>query len=75
LDVAELVLDETDRNEYLNVCAGLAVLSGIAASDAICCTRLAVAIEVMTTAEQQTCSSTRHPMASSSLTISCACST
>lgn len=37
LDVADLALDETRHNEYLNVSAGLAVLSGIAASDAICC--------------------------------------
>jgi hypothetical protein len=40
LDVAELVLGERDRDEYLNVAAGLAVLAGIAASDAICCVRL-----------------------------------
>jgi hypothetical protein len=40
LDVASAVLDERDRDEYLNVAAGLAVLAGIAASDAICCARL-----------------------------------
>ncbi|MGH3422536.1 MAG: hypothetical protein ACRDOD_23430, partial [Streptosporangiaceae bacterium] len=40
LDVAESVLDERDSGEYLNVAAGLAVLAGIAASDAICCIRL-----------------------------------
>jgi hypothetical protein len=40
LDVAALVLDERDRDEYLNVSAGLAVLAGIAASDSICCARL-----------------------------------
>jgi hypothetical protein len=40
LDVAELVLDERDRDEHLNVAAGLAVLAGIAAADSICCTRL-----------------------------------
>src|SRR5215475_6506606 len=40
LEVAGLVLDERERNEYLNVAAGLAVLAGIAASDAICCARL-----------------------------------
>jgi len=40
LEVAKSVLDERDRDEYLNVAAGLAVLSGIAASDAICCIRL-----------------------------------
>jgi hypothetical protein len=40
LEVAELVLDERGRDEYLSVSAGLAVLSGIAASDAICCRRL-----------------------------------
>jgi hypothetical protein len=39
LEVAKSVLDEL-RDEYLNVAAGLAVLSGIAASDAICCIRL-----------------------------------
>ena len=42
IDVAELVLSETDRDEYLTVAAGLAVLAGIAASDAICCARLQV---------------------------------
>lgn len=36
LAVSELVLDEAGGKEYLNVSAGLAVLSGIAASDAIC---------------------------------------
>lgn len=40
LEVAGLVLDECDRDEYLNVSAGLAVLAGIAASDTICCARL-----------------------------------
>ena len=40
LEVAELVLDEHQRDEYLSVAAGLAVLAGIAASDAICCARL-----------------------------------
>lgn len=40
LEVSELVLDERDRDEYLSVSAGLAVLAGIAASDAICCRRL-----------------------------------
>lgn len=39
-EVADLVLGERDRDEYLNVAAGLAVLAGIAASDAICCARL-----------------------------------
>jgi hypothetical protein len=34
------VLGEHDRDEHLNVAAGLAVLAGIAASDSICCTRL-----------------------------------
>jgi len=42
LEVAALVLDECDRDEYLNVSAGLAVLAGIAASDTICCARLRV---------------------------------
>jgi hypothetical protein len=40
LDVAGSVLDERDRDEYLNVAAGLAVLAGIAASDALCCARV-----------------------------------
>jgi hypothetical protein len=40
LEVAELVLDDGERDEFLNVAAGLAVLAGIAASDSICCTRL-----------------------------------
>jgi hypothetical protein len=40
LDVARLVLDENNQNEYLNVAAGLANLAGIAASDSICCARL-----------------------------------
>jgi hypothetical protein len=40
LEVADLVLGERDRDEYLNVSAGLAVLAGIAASDSICCARL-----------------------------------
>jgi hypothetical protein len=40
LEVAELVLGEKERDEYLNVAAGLAVLAGIAASDSICCARL-----------------------------------
>jgi hypothetical protein len=40
LEVARQVLAEPRRGEYLNVAAGLAVLSGIAASDAICGARL-----------------------------------
>jgi hypothetical protein len=40
LEVAALVLKERDRDEYLNVSAGLAVLAGIAAPDSICCARL-----------------------------------
>jgi hypothetical protein len=40
LEVAELVLGEKERDEYLNVAAGLAMLAGIAASDSICCARL-----------------------------------
>jgi hypothetical protein len=40
LEVSELALDERDRDEYLSVSAGLAVLAGIAASDAICCRQL-----------------------------------
>lgn len=42
LEVADLVLGEKERDEYLNVAAGLAVLAGIAASDAICCARLRI---------------------------------
>lgn len=42
LEVADLVLGDTDRDEYPNVAAGLAVLAGIAAADAICCARLRV---------------------------------
>jgi hypothetical protein len=38
--VAREVLQEPARDEYLNVAAGLAVLAGIAASDAICGIRL-----------------------------------
>lgn len=40
LEVAELVLVESDKEEFSSVAAGLAVLAGIAASDAICCVRL-----------------------------------
>ncbi|MGH9063469.1 MAG: hypothetical protein ACRDZQ_08050 [Acidimicrobiales bacterium] len=40
LEAAELVLGEPSRREFGNVAAGLAVLAGIAASDAICCSRL-----------------------------------
>ena len=40
VEVAVLVLDERDRNEMPGVAAGLAVLAGIAASDAICASRL-----------------------------------
>ncbi|MGH7868625.1 MAG: hypothetical protein ACREP9_13605 [Candidatus Dormibacteraceae bacterium] len=40
LEIAELVLEEPESEEFLNVSAGLAVLAGIAASDAICCRRL-----------------------------------
>jgi hypothetical protein len=39
LEIAELVLDD-DRSEMPGVAAGLAVLAGIAASDAICARRL-----------------------------------
>ena len=42
LETAEAVLDEQAREEFLSVAAGLAVLAGIAASDAICCARLKV---------------------------------
>jgi hypothetical protein len=40
LEVADLVLDEKDRVEMPGVAAGLAVLAGIAGSDAICARRL-----------------------------------
>ena len=40
LQVAASVLAEPDRGEYFDVAAGLAVLAGIAASDAICGIRL-----------------------------------
>ena len=40
LDVALRVMQEPARGEYLNVAAGLSVLAGIAASDAICGIRL-----------------------------------
>jgi hypothetical protein len=40
VEVAELVLVEPTRGEFLNVSAGLAVLAGIAASDSICCIRI-----------------------------------
>lgn len=40
LDVAVLVLDDTGRVEMPSVAAGLAVLAGIAGSDAICTVRL-----------------------------------
>jgi hypothetical protein len=40
LEVAELVLEEKDRVELPGVAAGLAVLAGIAGSDAICARRL-----------------------------------
>jgi hypothetical protein len=40
LEVAGAVLEERGRDEYLNVAAGLAVLAGVAACDAICGMRL-----------------------------------
>jgi hypothetical protein len=40
LDVSATVLAEPEKAEYLNVAAGLAVLAGIAGSDAICGIRL-----------------------------------
>ena len=42
LEVADLVLDEHERVEMPGVAAGLAVLAGIAGSDAICASRLGV---------------------------------
>jgi hypothetical protein len=40
LEVADVVLDEPRSDAFLNVAAGLAVLAGVAASDAICARRL-----------------------------------
>ena len=40
LQVAELVLDEEQRDEFLSMTAGLAILAGIAATDATCCARV-----------------------------------
>jgi hypothetical protein len=40
LEVAELVADEAEDLEYSSVAAALAVLAGIAASDAACCRAL-----------------------------------
>lgn len=40
LDVAELVLNDRQRDEFFNVAGALAVLAGIAASDALCAIRL-----------------------------------
>jgi hypothetical protein len=40
LDVAELVYNDDNREEYGNAVASLAVLAGIAASDAACCAAL-----------------------------------
>jgi len=40
LESAGQVLEERGRDEYLNVVSGVAVLAGIAASDAICGIRL-----------------------------------
>jgi hypothetical protein len=39
LEVARATLDERAGDEFLSVAAGLAVLAGIAATDAICCVR------------------------------------
>lgn len=40
LDAAERVFDDYERAEYANVVGSLAVLAGIAASDAACCAAL-----------------------------------
>ena len=40
LEVADSTLEEQGRQEFFNVAAGLAVLAGVAASDAICARRL-----------------------------------
>lgn len=63
LEVAKSVLDERDRDEYLNVAVGLAVLSGIAASDAICCIRLGCAIAAMIIVVPLSCFGLRHQTA------------
>ncbi|MFM7146391.1 MAG: hypothetical protein ACKOW5_08670 [Actinomycetales bacterium] len=49
LEVAELVLAEDARSEMSAVATGLAVLAGIAASDAICARNLARCTAEMTT--------------------------
>jgi hypothetical protein len=63
LEVAALVLDERDRDEYLNVSAGLAVLAGIAASDSICCAPLRSRHRATTTAALRNFSAALHPTA------------
>jgi hypothetical protein len=40
LEAAQMILKEHDRDAYLSVATGNAVLAGIAASDSICCARL-----------------------------------
>jgi hypothetical protein len=40
METADLVIDQSAQSEFANVAAGLSVLAGIAASDAICCVRL-----------------------------------
>ena len=44
LEVAELVVSEGDDPEYASPAAALAVLAGIAASDAACCKALSSAL-------------------------------
>jgi hypothetical protein len=46
-------------DEYLNVAAGLAVLAGIAASDAICRARLRLPIVAITTVTRRICCAAR----------------
>jgi hypothetical protein len=62
LDVAELVLGERDRDEYLNVAAGLAVLAGIAAPTPSAVFAWAAVIAATITAAQLTSSGRPHQM-------------
>jgi len=66
LDVAESVLGEQSRDEFLSVSAGLADLAGIAAGDAICCARLRCRHRGDTTGAPRTYSRPPCPMAPSS---------
>lgn len=71
LEVAAFVLAERGRDEYLNVAVGLAILSGIAASDAICGIRLGcmhrgddtVGPKICSGQRRETGQSSRRPLA------------